>query len=301
MYKLQSMLLQFVSDHSLIVSVIKGGVKNVLPKVTEFRSFKSYDKTAFLKDLCEVPWNVVESVNDVNDAVFIWDRLFKSIADEHAPIKTKGIKGNRTPWITTDLLELRRDRGYHLKKAHNSNSKYHWSMYRKLKNAASTIGRNLKSKYFCKLIEDSKYDGSKMWKAIKETLPSKTSGISMIEDDGKVHQEAMSIAEIMNNHFATMGKKLSKAFGYFKNVCYMNYPINKPSNNFSFENINASIVEKELQKLKVNKAIGLDKVSARLLRDASVAVAPSLSYLFNLSFEAGSFPKIWKCPSVCTF
>ena len=137
-----------------------------------------------------------------------------------------------------------------------------------------------------------------MWKAIKEILQSKTRGISIIEDDGKVHQDTMSIAEIMNNHFATMGKKLSKIFGYFKNARYKDYPTDKPSNNFSVEKINASVVEKELQKLKVNKAISLDKVSARLLRDASVVIAPSLSYLFNLSSETGSFLKIWKCAKV---
>ena len=57
-------------------------------------------------------------------------------------------------------------------------------------------------------------------------------------------------------------------------------------------------MEKELQKLKVNKAVGLDKVSAHLLRDASVVITPSLSYLFDLSFETGSFPKIWKCTKV---
>ena len=60
-----------ISDHSLIVGVIKGGVKKVPPKVIEFRSFKSYDKTAFLKELREVPWNLVESVDDVNDAAFM--------------------------------------------------------------------------------------------------------------------------------------------------------------------------------------------------------------------------------------
>ena len=110
----------------------------------------------------------------------------------------------------------------------------------------------------------------KCGKLLKKLSRQKLEDISIIEDDGKVHQDTMSIAEIMNNHFATMGKKLSKTFGYFKNACYKDYPIDKSSNNFSFEKINASVVEKELQKLKVNKAIGLDKVSVRLLRDASV-------------------------------
>ena len=45
------------------------------------------------------------------------------------------------------------------------------------------LGRknNIKSKYYCNLIEESKNDGAKMWKAIKTVLPnSQESEISSI-------------------------------------------------------------------------------------------------------------------------
>ena len=47
-------------------------------------------------------------------------------------------------------------------------------MYRNLRNYVNHQDKRLKSKYYnCDLIEEANNDSSKMWKAIKETLPSK--------------------------------------------------------------------------------------------------------------------------------
>ena len=69
-----------------------------------------------MHDLSEVPWSIIESVTDTDDAVFLWESLYKGVADEHAPIKTKRVKGKQTPWVITRLLEIRRDRDYYRKK-----------------------------------------------------------------------------------------------------------------------------------------------------------------------------------------
>ena len=44
-----------------------------------------------------------------------------------------------------------------------------------------------------------------------------------------------------------------------------------------------------INELKPNKAVGLDKVSSRLLKDAADIVAPSLTSLFNSSINIGCF------------
>ena len=74
---------------------------------------------------------------------------------------------------TTKLLEVHQDRDYHRRKAQASNSSYHCQMYCNLRNYANHEDKWLKSKYYCKLIEEANNNSSKMWKAIKETLPSK--------------------------------------------------------------------------------------------------------------------------------
>ena len=50
--------------------------------------------------------------------------------------------------------------------------------------------KNLKSKYFCQMIEDAKGDSCEMWRAIKQVLPgTKKSTVSSIFGNGKWHTE----------------------------------------------------------------------------------------------------------------
>ena len=63
---------------------MKGGVKKIPTKVFEYRSFKSYEKKAFIKDLEQVPWSIIEGVGDIDDTVFLWEKLFRDCADHHA-------------------------------------------------------------------------------------------------------------------------------------------------------------------------------------------------------------------------
>ena len=149
----------------------------------------------------------------MDDAVHLWERLFIDVAEQHAPLKTKRAKANQAPWITTKLLEVRRDRDYHRRKAQAINSRYHWQMYRKLRNYANRENKRLKSDYYCKLIDEARNNSSKMWKAIKETLPSKyKNDINAILVKGKLVTDPKGIAECLNQHFCNIGKKLAKVF-----------------------------------------------------------------------------------------
>lgn len=53
-----------------------------------------------------------------------------------------------------------------------------------------------------------------------------------------------------------------------------------------------------LLSLKINKAIGLDFISARLLKYGARAICRSVTRLLNLSISSGKFPDIWKCSKV---
>ena len=158
-----------LGDHSLVFCVMKGALPNLPPRKFEYRSFKNYNKMEVINDLNQVPWSVVDGVENVDDAVFLWERLFSEIANEHAPLRA----------------EMKRDKDYHFRKARYTNT-YHWEMYRKLRNYANHGEKNLKSKYFCQMIEDAKGDSCEMWRAIKQVLPgAKKSTVSSIFENGK--------------------------------------------------------------------------------------------------------------------
>ncbi|CAB3997277.1 Hypothetical predicted protein [Paramuricea clavata] len=67
-----------------------------------------------------------------------------------------------------------------------------------------------------------------------------------------------------------------------------------PPRGFNFQPVEEAFVRTELNRLKTNKAIGLDKISARLLKDSASLIAPVLTKLFNRSLESSKFPSIWK-------
>ena len=61
----------------------------------------------------------------------------------------------------------------------------------------------------------------------------------------------------------------------------------KTQHKFNFENININEVLNALEKLKTSKS---NNIPAKLLKDASDAVAPFLVFIFNTSLKHGIFP-----------
>ena len=68
---------------------------------------------------------------------------------------------------------------------------------------------------------------------------------------------------------------------------------------FRFSNIPVENVALTLKNLKVSKSTGLDKIPAKVLKIASSIIAPSLTFIFNLSLSSGIFIDDWKNARVC--
>ena len=70
--------------------------------------------------------------------------------------KKTRIKGAKTPWMTSDLKNAMRDRDFHHAKAIKTNSKYHWDMFKKMKNFVNKEVKNCKAEYHSDLITKNK-------------------------------------------------------------------------------------------------------------------------------------------------
>jgi hypothetical protein len=53
-----------------------------------------------------------------------------------------------------------------------------------------------------------------------------------------------------------------------------------------------------INNLSISKATGIDKISAKVLRAAASAIAPSLTEIFNMSMDSNQFPSDWKAARV---
>ena len=148
------------------------------------------------------------------------------------------------------------------------------------------------------MIEENKSDSSRMWKCLKDALPqSANHSVSVIKSGKKVLSEPVQVAEVFNKHFTTIGQKIAKAFGK-GNKDARGLVQKKTDKSFQLDLVTSNFVKIQLQNLKTNKAIGLDKISARLLKDSADIIAPSLQALINKSFREGKFPSNWKSAKV---
>ena len=148
-------------------------------------------------------WSVLDGFEDINEAVFAWTKLFNNVAEIHAPIKKRRVRGHRTPWMTSEVSELMKERDFHRKKTYDSKSGYHWNKFRNYRNLVLKGIKKAKSDYYTKLIEESKGNSSKLWSAVEHVLPSKNvlEPINCFERDGVIFTTPQDIASALNNFF----------------------------------------------------------------------------------------------------
>ena len=107
------------SDHPVIYGVLKTRIPKAPPRIIEYRSFKRYSKNAFLSNLSNVDWGVIDYEPDIDAAVNIWNTFFTGVAHQHATIKLSRVKGTHMPWPTPDLRGSMQDCDFQSNPSHH--------------------------------------------------------------------------------------------------------------------------------------------------------------------------------------
>ena len=291
------------NDHSVVFAVKKAGVCKAHAEICEMRSFKRYNKEQFRSEVADIPWSVVESFDDLNDAVSAWNTLFIDVANCHAPIKKLRIKRPIKPWITKELKELMAERDYAFKVARRSGKEQgKWDNFRKLKNLTNRKIKAAEALYYKNLIESTQ--GLKeMWRTLNSALGNKKDEnlTFQVQDGERIISEPKAVASKFNKFFATIGCRIARKLCFVSKDAWKKYEsaIQTDDENLcELQCVGTEAVSKILRSLKVNKAAGLDKIPARLVRDAEVELAPSLTYLINKSITDETVPALWKVARV---
>lgn len=109
-----------LSGHSLIYGVLLDRVENYRPTFRAIRCFRNCDWERLLEDLDSAPWQVMETMEDMDDRWEYWKQLFGEIVATHVPTKRARVRKKTLPWITSDIRALMRARNYFGTKAKKS-------------------------------------------------------------------------------------------------------------------------------------------------------------------------------------
>ncbi len=288
-----------MSDHNIIYVVRKFVPPKRQEIKKEIRNLKYFVAEHFIHDLSNMPWEDIENIDNPNVAWKFWESNFKTVLDRHAPIRHKRVKRSSIPWLNSDIKQMMRNRDFHKKQSVKHGSGYHWRLYQTLRNKVNTEIRKNKSYYFReKIAECNINDPKNTWKLLNSLMGrnNKSNLIKGIKIDDKTITENDHISEAFNDFFINIGSTLASDVTRLSpnNVnTYLKLPdSNSPS--FHFTYIPVENVLMTLRHLKVFKSTGIDKIPAKMLRIAADVIAPSLTYIFNLSLSTGEFVDDWK-------
>ena len=92
-----------ISDHNLVYATMKLKNKRPPPKCIRMRDYKRLDQDKFRSDIKSAPSHIGSIFDDADDRLWVWQKLFTDICNEHAPWKEVKNRNRSAPWITNDI------------------------------------------------------------------------------------------------------------------------------------------------------------------------------------------------------
>lgn len=92
-----------ISDHNIVYAVYKLKTKKAPPKIITVN--ESINKADLQYELQSAPWDLIDLFDDVDDAVWCWELIFKETFSNHLKERKVKVSANE-PWMTRDIKSL---------------------------------------------------------------------------------------------------------------------------------------------------------------------------------------------------
>ena len=200
------------------------------------------------------------------------------------------VKGNRLPYVTSELRRMIRQRDYLRGKANKTGSRILRQAYDQVKNAVSHTLYKLRKSYYTNKIEQHKDDLKNTWKVLKQAIghTSKSTHIEKIDDGVEVITTNAEIAEACNMHFFSIGEKISWEISPIEMSHTAQIPVTNAR--FQFHGIAVNQVKVLIHKLVNGKSTGIHNIPNKALKDSVDFIAPALTTIFSLSMHSKVYP-----------
>ena len=143
---------------------------------------------------------MIFSAEDVEDKLHLFNQLFISTLNNHAPVKHITIKCRPRSFINKDIKLLMNRRDKMLKVFRATNNTEDWVKYKNLRNSVKFNLRNSESNHVRTQIGHCKGNSRSTWKVIKSCIPAKESTKLCYQNDHR------RIAEEFNIYYTSVGR-----------------------------------------------------------------------------------------------
>ena len=286
-----------MTDHFMIYCVLsrcKTSENSQEHKYKFVRSYKNFDEGKFIRDIENICWEPIHTATDIVTTYEKFISLLNAVIDRHAPMRKVRVKQKESPWMTSEILAMIRDRDKLKIKAKRSKLSSDWEHYKKARNSVTSRIRHVKRQFISNKIQTAGTSTKEIWQSLKYVVPGKKTNSQITSVT--VDNEAISgknLADLFNHYFVNIGQNLDKANPNMNPRKRRNHAT-KVKSTFSFKPVEVEKVCDLLESLSIDRAAGPDNIPAKLLKCVAPLIAPPLTFLINLSLKNGVIPSEWK-------
>ena len=277
-----------ISDHLIVTFHINMKPKMQPKPPRKIYSFQKADTNVLKQKVEEFSQIFLDSNPEKNTVNQNWETIrnsLQTIMDSTVPSKMSSTKRN-LPWINNDLKRKMRKRDQLYKKARKTITGEGWAAYRKYRNMVTKLTKKAHLDYINNVIGDSLVDQPKKFWSYVKLMKTENLGIPTLRTSTKLCTSDRDKSEALNSQFKSV----------FTSEPTTNVPSkgSSPYHQIPTLQIETAGVEKQLSSLNPSKASGPDEIPPRLLKTVAHELAPSLTFLFQQSYDTGIVPTQWK-------
>lgn len=293
-----------ITDHLPVFTMYEDNSNNQkLPQKYRYIREKTHESiNALYNDLMEQDWNAVYSKNDVDTAFDIFLEIFTLAYNKNCPIRqiSKNNTALKCPWLTKGLQNACKKKNALYKQFIRLRTEDSEQRYKLYKNKLTEVLRTRKKLYYTNLINNNKNNIKEVWSILNSIIKGNTKNKvypNYFVDKNIDNYNMNEVVESFNNFFVNVGPDLAAKVP----KCTSNNPDTLIKINPKTMFLSGVTVEEIMDVVNNCKnKISTDcfDINMSIVKQIISSIAKPLTYICNLSFQTGAFPKKMKLAKV---
>ena len=290
-----------ISDHFPVFAIVKGALSNSNENERiQYRIINDLTLSNLRNSMATRDFSEVLQSDDLDFAMEKLDQILLSEFNQHCPILSKKItkKDRMKPWINyriKNLMKFRTNKYISFKRDPRLTT---WEDFKLIRNYVTKQIVDAKKLYFSNLFNLIKNDMKKVWTVLNGLVrPGRNRNSNEIKSlliDGRIFSDDQEISNILNEHFSTVGSRISSEF---EGADHHIHSLSLCPNSLFLKMITPGDVVRIIDNMK-NKPCNFKFYPIKVIKELKFILSSVLSCLINKSLNTGYFPSKLKIARV---
>ena len=249
---------------------------------------KTFDQKTFVNGFSNLPFSVIDGVDESEDKLEIFNALITQYLEDHAPLKRIKITRAPAPWMKDlDIVALQNQCREWRHKCHQPNNlETDWEKFRYYRNKLKKSTKTTKKQFYRKALQSKK--PKEVWSIIHRILSPNQKKITSSPE--KLNSYYVNPAETLTDKQSATPTELNEIIN------------NLPSTNkdsFVLKTVTYQQVLNEINSIRNDCSSGCDNLPINLLKPLAETIAFPMTTIINDCIRKCIFPEQWKVAKVC--